>query len=526
MTKTKLRRVLVLVVGGALVLSACGSSDSSSEAAPTKPSSDFDPNGSLTAVLVQAPSTLDPAKPVNTGPWPYMSSIYDRLVGRDDDNKLLPMVATSWSFSSDGKTFTMKLRKDVKFNDGTPLTSADVKASIERAQTITGSAWVKALSAIASIDTPGPYQVQFNLSRPSGGLPALFATPAGSVINAKAIASGEDLATNPGPDAGSGPMIVKSIVLNSRVDYVRADNDYWDPDANRLAKMSLQRVPESVARLNALRSGQADVATIKLETSKQAKALAKQGAFVYKEKPNSQVNTVFMSRTGTLSDVRVRQALNYAIDRKAMEAATGGDCQATSQVFTRGAVGFDGSLDHTFDRDVAKAKKLLADAGHPNGLTVSLSVPQGAQPYEFLAPIMQQQMADAGIKLEVRVKDPVSYTQQFLAGQDDMMFATIQNYVDPGLMLDLFYFGGQQIAKGIDDITTLAAEGQDRTQPTKVWQQKYVDISRITQDQALVMPTCSSKAQYLMTKKVGGFDKMPGQLESAAFEGRVLWKTK
>ncbi|MGE3621559.1 MAG: ABC transporter substrate-binding protein, partial [Acidimicrobiia bacterium] len=214
------KALAVLVVGA--VVAACGgggddddaagggSSTTEAEGTPEEEEEvAADPNGEITAMIVQVPSTLDPGQAINTSPWPYIFEIYDRLIGRDVDNNLVPMLATEWEFSDDGLELRFTLRDDVKFNDGKQLTSADVKATIERSKTMQGGAWAQSLDAIETVETPSDFEVVFKLSRPSGSLPAVLSTPAGAIINADVIASGRNLATEPGRDAGSGPRVVE-----------------------------------------------------------------------------------------------------------------------------------------------------------------------------------------------------------------------------------------------------------------------------------------------------------------------------
>ncbi|MGE3622229.1 MAG: ABC transporter substrate-binding protein, partial [Acidimicrobiia bacterium] len=513
-------KALAVLVAGAVVAACGGGSDdddasggagtSTTEVEEEEEEIAADPDGEITAMVVQVPSTLDPAQAINTSPWPYIFEIYDRLIGRDVDNDLVPMLATEWEFSDDGLELHLSLRDDVRFNDGKQLTSADVKATLERYKTMQGSAWAQSLSAIETIETPGDFEVVLRLSRPSGSLPAVFSSPAGAIINADVIASGRNLATEPGRDAGSGPRVVENYVVNSRVDFVRADDDYWDPDGNRLARVTLIRVADPVARLNALRAGEADLITVKLETSEQAKTLADQSDdYVYKEKEGSQHNVLyFNSREAPLDKVEVRRAINLAVDRDAIAAFMDGDCPAATQLFPEGQVGHDPDLDDQYTYDPDEAVKLLEQAGYPNGLDLSLTTPAGASPYEALAAVIQEQLSKVDIRVEVTPVDAASQTPQFIAGGVNMAAGTMVTPVDSSQILDKHFLGVQRLAVDVaPEVADLAIEGEDRTVPEAQWQQAYEDIARIAGwEKSLYMPVCNGKAQYLMTKDIGGFD--------------------
>ncbi|MGE3622230.1 MAG: ABC transporter substrate-binding protein, partial [Acidimicrobiia bacterium] len=328
-------------------------------------------------------------------------------------------------------------------------------------------------------------------------------------------------------DAGSGPRVVENYVVNSRVDFVRADDDYWDPDANRLARVTLIRVADPVARLNALRAGEVDLISVKLETSEQAQALADQSDdYVYKEKEGSQQNVLFFnSREAPMDKVEVRRAINLAVDREAIEAFMDGSCPAATQLFPEGQVGHDPDLDDQYTYDPDEAMELLEQAGYPNGLDLSLNLPAGASPFEALAAVIQEQLSKVNIRVAVTPMDAASHTTQFIAGGINMNAGAMVTQPDSSLIIDRHFLGVQRLAVEVaPEIADLAIEGEDRTVPEAEWQQAYKDIARIAGwEKALYMPVCDGKAQYLMTKDIGGFDEMPGQVDSASVEIRALY---
>jgi peptide/nickel transport system substrate-binding protein len=505
---------------------ACGDSGGSTSTGAGKV--EVDRNAEITLLTAGAPTTLDPAKLNQVGQLQYVWAIYDRLVARDVDNNLKPMVATDWSFSPDGRALTMNLRQDVKFNDGTPLTSADVKVSIERAQTLTGTVWAVQLKPITSIETASPYQVRFNLSRPAGELPAVFSMPAGAVINSKTLVEGRNMSTNPGRAAGSGPMVVETFSVNDRVVYVRAGDSYWDPAANQLAKVTLAYVPDATARLNALQGGQADLIQVRQATSDQAKALAKQGRFKYHDIAGVQQISIFLnSRRAPLDKLEVRQALNYAIDRAAITQFMSGDCPAATQLFQKGQAGYDPALDNQYSYDPGKARQLLKQAGLENGFNLSMSFPAGSSPYVDQAPIIQEQLAKIGVRLSVNAVDGASIVPQFSAGSVDAMLLALGPDADPALTVDKFFLSGTNLAGAFaTDISALATSGKDRTVPVAVWQQKYRDIAGIAGSKALHGPVCNLKGQYLYNNKLSGVETMAGQLLAGYGDTRYLAVTR
>ncbi|MGE3621032.1 MAG: ABC transporter substrate-binding protein [Acidimicrobiia bacterium] len=529
-------RALGAGVGLALLAAACGDDDGEGGASgetseapvPTETSSpdepEFDPDGELVVMLDKQPVTLDPAKTINNQSWPYIFEIYDRLIGRDADNGLVPMLATDWSFSDDGLTFDMELRDDVRFNDGTPLTSADVKASLDRAKTVAGTAWGTILAPVVAVETPGTHEVRIVLDRPLGSLPAVLTSPAGAVINAKVIAEGRDLGIDPGRAAGSGPRVVTDLVVNSRADFERADDDYWDPEANRLAKVTILFAADAEARLNAFRSGQADVIKVNFGIAEQAKALAdSDDSALYKEKEGAgQFVVYFNSKKPGLAEVAVRRALNLAIDREAIESFFDGDCTATTQLYGEGQPGYDPDLDDQFEYDPEEAKRLLGSTGVGN-LTLDLVFP-AVSPYDVVATLVQEQLKAVGVEVSVAGIDGASSTTQFIGGQGDMLVGNMVAQIDPSQIVNNHFLGVQKLSVDVaPEVEALQAEGLTRRGTSSDWEEKYQEIAAVAGEKALYIPICNIKAQYLVNLRVGGFEEIAGQKDSAGLEARDLW---
>ncbi|MGE3621735.1 MAG: ABC transporter substrate-binding protein, partial [Acidimicrobiia bacterium] len=212
-------------------------------------------------------------------------------------------------------------------------------------------------------------------------------------------------------------------------------------------------------------------------------------------------------------------------DRGAIEDYMDGDCEAATQLYPRDQVGHDPDLDDQFTHDPERARRLLAEAGFPDGVDLQLATIAGQSPYEALAAIIQEQLANVGIRVEILRADAASLTQQFAAGDLDMATGAMMGTPpDPGEILTSHFLGVQNLAQGVaPEMADLAVAGQDRTGPSEGWQTRYREAARIAGEKALYMPICNGKAQYLMTSKVGGFDEMPGQSLFGSVEARALW---
>lgn len=337
---------------------------------------------------------------------PIMATAYESLLKvRRDYSGYDQGLATKWVWK-DNKTLVLTLRKGVKFSDGTVFDAAAVKKNLDRvlvdkyAGPRTG-----ALSNVGSVDAVNASTVQINLKQPDSQLLLWLSLNMGYMVSPKAIASADktgnltDLLT---ATAGTGPYMLDwtQSVKGSKYVFVRNPN-YWVKGAALKKAFPFEGITFAVytnttARANALRSGDVDVAQV--------------GAFDYKAVDDAGFTILPTSldvmalrltdRNGennkALGDIRVRQALNYAINRAQLGAFGVG----TSQSFTKGLAAYNAAWDNYYKFDPAKAKSLLAAAGYGNGLT--LKVAGIADPtFNAIQTIVQSNLRDVGVTLNI-----------------------------------------------------------------------------------------------------------------------------
>ncbi|MEN3280958.1 MAG: peptide/nickel transport system substrate-binding protein [Solirubrobacteraceae bacterium] len=344
-----------------------------------------------------APNSLDPALINQSFEW-YATLAYDPVIAWDANGKPQPALASSWRYlGSDNTTFEITLRPGVKFSDGTPLDAQAVKATLDYNKKAGGQAqpfWTdKTISAV------GPLKVRITSKKPDPLLPRELSQDylAGNVINPKALAKPKALGTT---TAGAGPYMLdpKATVANDHYTYV-ANAHYWNPKAVHYKRVVVKVITNPNAALNALKTGQVDAATGDYTTAEAAKSAGLQ----VKSAPLVWIGLGLFDRGGTkvkaLGDVRVRKAINYAIDRKTItKALFGAYGQPTGQIVVPGQ---DGSVaEESYAYDPAKAKSLLAEAGYPGGVTIpTLSPTLGSQGQVVQA--IAGDLAKVGIKLKV-----------------------------------------------------------------------------------------------------------------------------
>ena len=506
-----MRRTRVLTVVSAvlaLVLAGCGggaaTSGGSADAAAV------DPAGTLRLAWTVPPTNFDPHLTIDPRiGYPYLSPVYDRLtqVGKQDGgpSEVRPMLASSWEFSADGRTLTLKLRDDATFHDGTKVDAAAVKASFERGKTLQGSTAAAALKVIDTIDAPDAGTVVLHLTRPAADILFTLSTVAASIISPTALARGADLATQ---EAGSGPYTLSQLKAGDRAIYARSAG-YWDPAAQQAATVELVGMVDDNARLNALRSGQVDAVLIKIGQYTEASRMAQGGAFSVEEMgPVSWYATFLNTARPPLDDVRVRQALNYAIDREAIDKSVlDGQCKPTSQPLQDGERGNAPNVAGAYRYDPAEAKRLLAESGHGNGLNLSLVVISGLAPQINLAPVVQAQLAEVGVTVTITAVDTVAASRVWNGGQSDLYVHVHSSTAEPAVTLQSAYQSAAYPGPAPDGFAQLMQRGSDSTLAPEARYAELQKASAFASENAMDLFMCAMPSFYAQSKSVVGLDK-------------------
>lgn len=344
-------------VAAALVLTACSSGTSGGSAGT-------DGGAGEAPLLVigslQEPTSFDPAQANEGHLAPIYQAAYDTLIKREPGGGYAPMLATDWEVSEDGLTFTLTLRDDVTFSDGSAFDATVAKTNLEYFQSANGP-MASSLGSVESIEAPDAATLVLHLSAADPDIERALSNAAGYMASAEAVGS-EGIVAEP---VGSGPYVMdksRSIVGSSIV-YVRND-DYWG-DELPYDEVEFRVLTDETARLNALLSGEVDVAKL----TRSANAQEAEAAGLQTEPYSTGWSGVlFFDRDGAilpeLADVRVREALALAIDREAIvEAGALGRAIETTQTFGPTTEGFTEELENAYDYDPERARELLAEAG-------------------------------------------------------------------------------------------------------------------------------------------------------------------
>jgi peptide/nickel transport system substrate-binding protein len=341
------------------------------------------------------PSSLDPARATSGGDRVYLLPVYDRLIRLTNAAEPQPMLATKWEFTNKGASLVLTLRQGVKFHDGTPFDGNAVKANLDRYRDMQGSTQRALLSAVSEVRVLDASRVEIVCKGGCGGLVQTLGDSPGMMVSPKAF-NNPDLGAKP---VGAGPYTVSENRPGARVVYTPVPG-YHDPANQKLGGLEVVALTDDTTRLNALRSGQLDMTFIRPYQVEEAKAaklniVGNRGSIWYYVGMN-------MNRS-KFGDVRVRQALNHAVDkRRITESLLKGYCTPSDQPLREGMLGYAKQTPKImYEYDPAKAKKLLAEAGLANGFEFDAqvwSIPLFVQ----IGEVIQAQLAQVGVKMNLQ----------------------------------------------------------------------------------------------------------------------------
>ena len=384
------RSLIAASAASLLLLAACGGGGGSSNGSGGG-------DDTLTLASVTPPSSFAVGEMAQSGPEDsYYQAVYDKLLRLDDQGEPEADLATEFSFDAAGTTLSLTLREGVTFTDGAAFDADAVKANLDTARAATGEAG-KALGSITEVTVVDATHVDLVLSRPDPGLLQSLSRSSGYMASPKALTS-SDLATNP---VGSGPYVLDESATTQGSDYVFTRNtDYWDAGSYPYDAVEVKYLDGATAITNGLQSGQIDGSSTPSADAVQA---AKDAGLTVTTYTSGGIEGIYLWDRGgalvpALADVRVRQAINYAIDRQSIvDTVKGGLGVVTEQVFSPDSDGYDPAVEGTYDYDLDKAKQLMSEAGYADGFSMTLPDFSPVYPNEQAA--MTEAFSSIGIQV-------------------------------------------------------------------------------------------------------------------------------
>jgi len=355
-----------------------------------------DPN-TLVMLIESSPTNLDPRVGLDAQSARIDSLIFDDLLSRGDNLDVAPGLAERWEIP-DPLTYIFHLRHGVKFHDGNPLTSRDVKWTFDSLlEGKVRSTKAAVYRFVDRIDATDDYTVIFHLKEPFA---TLLWNLSDGAIGIVPYGSGSEITAHP---IGSGPFRFVSAETDKEV-ILECNQDYWG-DKARLARVRFAVVPDATTRALELRKGSAD-ATINALTPDTVLTLQRDPSLAAERAPGTVLAYLgFNLRDPILKNVRVRQAIAYALDRQPMiEYLWRGEAQVAKSILPPQSWAYNADVQG-YNHDPGKANQLLDVAGYPavNGVRFHITMKTSTdENTRLMVAVMQQQLRDVGIALDIR----------------------------------------------------------------------------------------------------------------------------
>ena len=359
-------------------------------------SSKPDPN-TLVMIIESSPTNLDPRVGLDAQSERIDELLFDDLCTRDDHLNVQPGLAERWEIP-DPLTYIFHLHQGVKFDDGRPLTSRDVKWTFDSLlQGKIRSTKAAAYRLVDRIDAPDDSTVVFHLKEPFVSLLWNISDGAMGIVP---YGSGDEMSRDP---IGSGPFRFVSAEPDKEV-VIERNEAYWGEKA-RVKRVRFAVIPDATTRALELRKGSADIAVTSL-TGDMVLALERESNLEVLRAPGTVLGYLaFNTRDPILKDVRVRQALAYAIDRAPMIHYLMRDfARPAYSLLPPESWAYDGNVPR-YDYNPERARQLLQQAGYPsvNGVRFHLTMKTGTdENTRLMAAVLQQQLRDVGVALDIR----------------------------------------------------------------------------------------------------------------------------
>jgi peptide/nickel transport system substrate-binding protein len=486
---------------------------------------------------------LDPVlNDANVDIW-ILTNIYDTLLFPTPDGKgVQPGIATEYKVADDGLTFTLKIRQDVKFADGSPLTVDDVKWSLDRARNPKNGIWGFILESLDSVETQGADTVILHLKHPDPTLAPGLATFNTAILPKKLFEAAPGATDEEKAKAfaekpvGSGPFVFDSWQRGTEI-VLKRNPHYWQKGEDGqplpyLDELRFPVIPDDATRLLKLQAGEVDGAEF-IPYSRVAELKA-DPALNMELFPSTKVQFITINvrpklKDGTdnpMSKPEVRQALNYAIDKAALIKIVTFDVGKPTVSFMSSATPLVHDQGPAYPYDPEKAKKLLVDAGYADGLEVSSIALAGSVDETTILSTIQQMWAAVGVKLNIELLDNAARTERYRAGDFQMRVSLwTDDIADPSEITSYFaYFpnieslhSGYQ-DKRIDELYEAGQKEMDATKRTAM----YKEIQEIYMKAAPIIFLYQSPYPVAMRKEAKGFVQIP--LGNNIFAGAYVEK--
>jgi len=453
------------------------------------------------------PSTLDPAKGVSGADHVFLYTIYDTLTEWDFATlEAKPGLAESWEFT-DPQTLVLNLRDGVVFHDGTPFDAAAVKFNIERGKAEPKSSIKGDLASVESVEAAAPNKVVLELNKPNSALVLILSDRAGMMVSPTAVqAHAADFDRNP---VGAGAWRYVSWTDNGKV-VVKRNETYWCKGAPKVDGLELAIIPDLNTGLRSVVAGENDLV---YALSPRLKSVAdRTGSLETDTQPTVGFSLIYFNLSlPPISDLRFRQAINYAIDREVFnKAVSSGLGEVAKMAVPSHHWAYDASLADAHPHDPDKARKLLADAGFGAGLEIPM-LGWSDQASQQAQEVLMDMLGKVGVRPKMKVGSIADTSSQFYGPQNKNFPIYLSGWSgrpDPTLTYTLmfakdgFYNAGRvEGATGIDGAIAATQASTDIAERKKA----FADLQRLVVENALFCPLLFNPEIDAFSHKVKNF---------------------
>ncbi|MCU1528176.1 MAG: transporter substrate-binding protein [Frondihabitans sp.] len=424
LSTTARRRALGLVVvvaAASLVLAGCTSSSTKTTTSSSKE------GGTITLGRVASVTSFDPNTQITSNNAFAIDKVFESLVSFNAKGAIIPSLASKYSISSDGLSYTFDLRKGVKFSDGTKLTPADVVFSLKRNESSSDPLPLDA--PITSIAASGSDAVKITLSSPYTPLLAELSGFQNSIFPANF--EGKTAAAFFKAPIGTGPFVVSKWDTSGDLTFVKNKN-YWQPGKPYIDKLVYKLVSTDTQLVQQLQSGEINAID---EVNDSSVSSLQSNSSVSVETAGSWVieQLFFNTQNQYFSDRNVRRAVAQALDRSGItKATTFGTAKVANSLIPPTIAYSANSSGYALKYDVTQAKADLAQSKYPKGFTTTLMIPSGDSLRSQEAQIIQSSLAKIGITVKIQSIDLATFRANFFAYKFDFMIDSGQSdYPDP-----------------------------------------------------------------------------------------------
>lgn len=494
----------------------------------------------ITVAINSETGTMDPAGSIALTYLAYSVSALDELLTFDENGEIEYRAAESYEVNEDSTVWTFHLREDALWSDGTPVTSADFLNTITRAlDPASGSGYANYLFPIENaeaiyngeaemdtlgVETPDDYTLTFRLAEPCVYFLDLLRLPVYTPScerYADSPDSGWD--TDPETSLANGPFCLTEYVPDQYFVLEKNEN-YWDKDRIHLDRITYRFFDDTQSMANAYQAGEVDVATSLPSTVME----------LYDGQDDLLVTDLIATRyiyfnlnVEPLDDVRVREAINLAINREELCQIVGTDTEPTYNLIAKymkdketGEYFVDGA-EQPFEENVERARELLAEAGYPNGEgfpTLTYSYPTLEMDSDTAQVIQEQLKENLNINIELNAQELQSNYSSRYAGDFDMIRMNwTADFADPYTYLSMLLSNSTYNCSGIQDAEydALVEQSSSEPDPAKRAELMHQAEQLAVGEQFYIMPLYAMKSVNLVDPKITGIRQIPasGALE-------------